>query len=127
VRDAGRNLRLLEQAAAEFLEEGFQYPLLKKILDDTAPEHHEQAKSKMLAPRTVPEGYFVWLGYLIWIERVLELVPTIELTAVEVESLLVLRRARNKFQAEHPPCPRCGMPNEQHALRCRECMKEINR
>lgn len=79
-----------------------------------------------MPPRTVPQGCFEWIGYLIWLEGVLE-VTDLPLLAVETEALLALKRERQRFQAEHPPCPRCGMPNEAHALRCRECMGEIAR
>jgi len=76
--------------------------------------------------RTVPDGCFLWIDYLLWLERMLE-IEDLPLNAVEAEALLVLKRERNRFQAEHPPCPHCGMPNESHALRCRECMEEIKR
>lgn len=118
---------LLERAAGEFLLEGYEYRTAGKIIQDTHPDDREEAREKLLSPRTVPEGCFVFLQYLIWLEQVLEIVPSLQLMAEEVAGLLILRRARNRFQHAHPPCPHCGMPNEEHALSCRECMKEISR
>jgi len=119
-----RDLKLLARAAQEFFNEGFSAPEAERILERTPPELRAAARATLMPPRTVPDGAFGWVGYLIWLEGVLEIVQ-VRLTAVEVEALITLKRARNRFQAEHPPCPHCGMPNEAHALCCRECMKEI--
>jgi hypothetical protein len=119
-----RDLAMLRRAAAEFFIEGFMAAEVARIVANTPPENQEAALKSLMAPRTVPEGGFIWINYLIWLERVLDLVD-VPLTAVEVEALMVLKRERIRFQNEHPPCPHCGMPNEAHALRCRECMGEI--
>jgi len=118
------NRELVRRAAAEYFVEGFVHAELRRVLDSTEPELREQARASMAAPRTVPEGCFVWIGYLVWLERLLE-ITAVPLTAAEAEGLMVLKRERDRFQAEHPPCPKCGMPNEAHALNCRECFAEI--
>lgn len=119
-----RDLAMLKRAAAEFFIDGFAAPEVNRILASTAPELQEAARASLCSPHTVPDGGFVWIGYLIWLEQVLEIVD-LPLMAVEVQALMVLKRERNSFQASHPPCPHCGLPNEAHALRCRECMGEI--
>ncbi len=124
--EAARDLSTLHLAAAEFFAEGYEYPLVARILRDTAPEHQIEARKRLMPVRTVPDGCFLWIGYLVWLERVMELAD-VPLSGIEIEGLLILKRERNRFQAQHPPCPRCGMPNEVHALRCRECMEEISR
>lgn len=121
-----RDRSALERAAAEFFAEGYEYPLASRILAETAAEHQAAARKSLMPQRTVPDGCFTWIAYLVWLERVLELAQ-VALAAVEVEGLLVLKRERSRFQASHPPCPNCGMPNAAHALRCRECMEEIGR
>jgi hypothetical protein len=126
VRDAARDLQGLRTAAREFFEEGYAYPEASRTLAQTAPEHQAEARKALLPQRTLPDGYYVWIAHLIWIERVLEIV-SLDLAAVEVEGLLMLKQERNRFQAAHPPCPHCGMPNEAHALICRECMGEIGK
>jgi hypothetical protein len=124
-----RDLAMLRRAAAEFFLEGFVAPEAERILKDTRPEDREKARASLYSVegkpiRSAPDGAFAWINYLCWLERVLEIVD-LPLAAIEVEALMVLKRERNKFQAEHPPCPHCGMPNEVHALRCRECMESI--
>lgn len=118
------NRDLLRRAAAEYFVEGFVHVELRRVLDGTPPELREEARASIAPKRETPDGCFVWLGYLVWLERVLE-IASVPLTAAEAEGLMVLKREREKFQAEHPPCPHCGMPNEAHALRCRECLEEI--
>lgn len=119
------NLKLLRRAAAEYFIEGFLSAETRRRLDQALPEERIDVLEAMQPLRTVPEGCFTWIAHLIWLEQVLEIVP-VPLTASEVEGLLVLKQERLRFQAEHPPCPKCGMPNEEHAIRCRECMAELN-
>jgi hypothetical protein len=119
-----RDLAMLRRAAAEFFIEGFVAPEAARILANTKPEDQEKARQSIMPPRTAPDGAFAWINYLIWLEQVLEVVD-VPLNGVEVEALMALKRERIKFQNAHPPCPHCGMPNEAHALRCRECMGEI--
>lgn len=122
------NRALLEQAAKEFLIEGYEWPEVEKVLRSTAdPAARQEAREKLLSPRTVPDGCFYFLQHIIWLDGMLEIAPHLPLFAEEAEGLLILRRARNWFQRTHPPCPYCGMPNEEHALQCRECLKEIAR
>src|SRR5690348_11111224 len=118
-----RDIQLLRRAAQEFFAEGFAAPEAERTLQGTPPEMQAEARRSLMPERTVPDGCFAWISYLIWLERVLE-ITDVPLSAVEVEALLALKRERNKFEAEHPPCPHCGLPNEAYALRCRECMGE---
>jgi hypothetical protein len=120
-----RDMAMLKRAAAEFFIEGFVAPEAGRILASTPPDLQAKALESLMPPRTVPDGAFQWIDYLIWLERVLELVD-VPLSGMEVEALMVLKRERIRFQNGHPSCPHCGMPNEQYALRCRECMKDIN-
>ncbi|MHB1673771.1 MAG: hypothetical protein ACYCSP_05920 [Acidobacteriaceae bacterium] len=121
-----RDLNLLRRAAQEFFAEGFAAPEAERALRGTDPELLEEARKSFMPPRSVPDGCFHWIHYLIWLEGVLE-ITDVPLTAEEVEALRTLKRERARFQAEHPACPHCGMPNESHALRCRECMGEIGK
>jgi hypothetical protein len=126
VIEAYRDSKGLRTAAQEFFEEGYAYPEANRILSQTLPENQAVARKALLPQRTLPDGYYIWIAHLIWLERILEIAP-VEMAAVEVEGLVLLKQERGRFRAEHPPCPHCGMPNEPHALRCRECMGEIGK
>ena len=115
---------LVRRAAAEIFNEGFMYAEIDRTLKNTAPEMRVEAYEQMRPKRTVPDGCFDWVHHLIWVENLLEIVD-LPLTAIEAEGLVALKRERIRFQAEHPPCPKCGMPNETHAFKCRECMADI--
>jgi hypothetical protein len=116
---------MLRRAAAEYFVEGFLGGELRRILAQTEDvEARLAARERMLPQRQAPDGYFVWINHLVWLERLLEIAP-VRLTAAEVEGLMVLKDERNRFEAAHPACPHCGMPNERLTLRCRECGGEI--
>ena len=117
---------MVRQAIAEIFNEGFMASEMSRMLKNTDPENRPAAFEKMRSVRTVPDGCFEWGHHLIWLEGMLEVAP-VRITAIEAEGLLALKRERQRFQAEHPSCPKCGMPNERHALRCRECMGEIGK
>ena len=114
----------MRKAVQEFFQEGYEYPEYAKMAKGTRPEHLAAMRAKSFTPRTLPDGYYTWVYYLVWLERILEVSP-ISLYASEAQGLVLLKQERDRFQASHPPCPHCGMPNEQHAFRCRECMGEI--
>lgn len=118
------NAELLRRAAAEYFTEGFMHAEIERILKNTEPALRAEAYETMRVKRSVPDGCFTWVAHLLWLEEILEVAQP-ALTAEQAEGLVVLKRERKRFQAEHPPCPKCGMPNEEHAFRCRECMAEI--
>lgn len=117
---------LVRRAAAEHFDEGFMNGELVRMLRDTEPAKRIEAYEAMRTPRTVPDGCFTWIAHLVWLEGMLE-ITDLALAAEEAEGLLILKRERARFQVEHPACLKCGMPNEAHALRCRECMAELPR
>jgi hypothetical protein len=126
MREVAWDFKRLRTAAREFFEEGYDSTEANRILAQTAPEHQAAARQKLYKPRTLPEGYYVWVAHLIWLEAMLE-VATFALFAVEAEGLRMLKQERGRFQSAHPPCPHCGMPNEPHALCCRECGGEMGK
>jgi hypothetical protein len=118
------NSALLKRAAADYFNEGYEYAEIERTLKNTEPALRAEAYETMRPKRSVPDGCFAWISHLVWLERLLEIADP-PLTGEEAEGLLVLKRERSRFQAEHPPCPKCGMPNEEHAFKCRECFAEI--
>lgn len=118
------NAGLVRKAAAEYFIEGFHSGETERVLRNTDEALRVEAYERMRPKRTVPDGCFAWIGHLIWLEGILDVAP-VALTAEEAEGLVALKRERARFQASHPACSSCGMPNDAHALRCRECMAEI--
>ena len=55
----------------------------------------------------VPHGFFLWIQHLIRIDQQMGVVQ-LELNAAELQGLVVLRAAREKYSAEHTACPKCG-------------------
>ena len=127
LRPASSDLAGLELAIDEFLEEGYAYQVNRQEIEETPAELRAEALREMLPERSQAEGFFTWLRYLIWLDGVREFTPSLQLTGAEVQGLGVLHRCRNRFQRSHPPCFGCGMPNEQHAHRCHNCLKELKR
>lgn len=125
--EAALLLDALASAADEFLEEGYAYPVAAHELKATAVEHQAEAAIMLFPRRASGDGFFVWLHHLVWVEGILDVQPQLQLTASEVEGLRILRQARTRFLRSHPPCPHCGMPNEQGTMQCRDCLKEIKR
>lgn len=113
----------VRKAAAEYFNEGFESGEIRRILRDTDPALRVEAYEARRAPRSVPDGCFRWVEHLVWLESVLDY--GVDLTAEEAQGLVIVKRERARFQSEHPYCSKCGMPNEAHALRCRECMAEM--
>jgi hypothetical protein len=54
----------------------------------------------------------LWIGHLALLERVLEIapIPWEQLRGEEMEGLLALRAARERFRREYHPCAECGAP-----------------
>jgi hypothetical protein len=84
--------------------------------DDVEPEESQ---------RTLPDGYYSWVGYLLYLESLLELglqFSPRELEAADAIGLLVLKTARAEWSREHPACDDCGRPQEtRFATHCPYC------
>jgi hypothetical protein len=117
---------MVGRAIAEMFNEGFMASEITRTLRNTPPDLRPLAFESMKPERTVPDGCFEWAHHLIWLEGMSEVAPVM-LTAAEAQGLLALKRERMRFQNQHPSCPKCGMPNEAAAFRCRECMAEIQK
>jgi len=57
-------------------------------------------------------AFDLWIAHLALVEQVLELapIPWQELRAEELDGLLLLRAARERFRREYLPCAECGAP-----------------
>ena len=57
-------------------------------------------------------AFDLWIAHLALLEQALEVapIPWQELRAEELDGLLLLRAARERFQREYRPCAECGAP-----------------
>lgn len=113
-------------AINELFDEGFMASEIARTIANTEPDLRPHAYESMRPERTVPDGCFEWAHHLVWLEQLLEVSP-VPLMAIEAEGLVMLKRERARFRNDHPPCPRCGMPNDKAAFACRECFAEIRK
>lgn len=60
----------------------------------------------------VPYAFELWIGHLALLDQVIEMtaIPWQELRAAELEGLLLLRAARERFRREYRACAECGAP-----------------
>lgn len=63
------------------------------------------------APR-LPYAFDLWIAHLALLEQALEIAPVSwpELRSEELQGLLLLREARERFRREYHPCAQCGAP-----------------
>jgi len=71
----------------------------------------ELPSSRSQAPR-LPYALELWIAHLALLEQVLEIAPVSwqELRGEELQGLLLLREARERFRREYHPCAQCGAP-----------------
>ena len=60
----------------------------------------------------VPYAFDLWIAHLLLLEQALEVapIPWSELRAEELDGLLLLRAAQERFRREYHPCGQCGAP-----------------
>jgi hypothetical protein len=101
----------LKCAALELLDEARLEPHRQRA--DRLAEFAENAEQILAAAapkRSLADGYYARLGYLLELEQLMHLgyqfASAIKLS--EMRGLLALAAARREFDALHPPCKRCG-------------------
>lgn len=86
----------------------------------------EQLIEQAMPKRTLSDGYYSRVRYLLWLERTQEAgVNFKNLQVSEVEGVGAVNEARSEFKSKYPPCPRCGFPNTKFMPRCGECGAEL--
>jgi ribosomal protein L40E len=126
--DCRRDFGGLRVAAAEMFVEAFLGSDLDEVLKGSLRENAVDALMHATPKRSVSQGYFLWVGYLLWLRSVTALPGSgIELMADEAEGLLVVNEAEAEFRRQHPSCWKCGALNEASACSCRRCQAEFKR
>lgn len=118
----------LEQAAFEMMEDALHDPERARVAQlAEVSANPEAVLASAPSARSLPEGYYARVGYLMELESILglgvELRPD-EIDLSELRGLSAIAAARRKFDRLHPPCARCGrrLENEWDKV-CGECGK----
>ena len=72
----------------------------------------EPAASRTRKASRWPYAFELWIAHLILLEQLAEItpIPWQQLRGEELQGLLLLREARERFRREYHPCPQCGAP-----------------
>ena len=98
---ASRGREELEQAIWRHLTESTSVP---RAGGETAQRRRARERN--------PYAFDLWIAHLALLEQALEVapIPWRELRAEELDGLLLLRSARERFRREYHPCGECGAP-----------------
>lgn len=126
----GRDLAALEEFAYQFLCEAASParvpPGARLRAAALNPARLARAETPGVWSR-IPLAYQIWLDYLFELDTLLPYVhlDPRALTALELQGLLALARARTRFLRRHIFCPHCDAPSPRSAQRCAHCHKEL--
>ncbi|HWR17117.1 MAG TPA: hypothetical protein VN577_19970 [Terriglobales bacterium] len=119
----------LSIAARELLEEELHAPD-----DDRTRKSAEQAANReavlrsLKERRTLSPGYYVRARYLFDLDRKMTVIQfgLSDVTPSEINGVLAIRQAKNKFLSDHPECPYCGaLQMYSNVPQCRRCRKKF--
>jgi hypothetical protein len=95
-----RDYEGIRQAAEDLLE----YGLLRRAKSRCAEQFHPDLAPDPETHLHLSTGYYQWVA---WLANLLD-VPPQWLRLSELRGLIVLRSAREAFEAAHPRCTHCG-------------------
>ena len=113
---ASRDREELEQAIWRYMTEA---PCGPKAAGETTQggrfgpaQRHQSGVLRRRARTRNAYAFDLWLAHLALLEQALEVapIPWQELRAEELDGLLLLRAARERFRREYYPCAECGAP-----------------
>ena len=120
-----RDYASLHVAARECLEEEWALSQISPLLAKTPDP--EALIRKTVKKRQLAEGYYKWIGYLLWLSRMHDIASFRDLTSAEAHGIEIVRSAGKEFLANHPKCEKCGAMNVKHSFKCYECGVEFDR
>jgi hypothetical protein len=119
-----RDVEGLQAALRELFEESYLREAIAGIMSDSDDETRWRAMDD-LPVRSLSPGYYDRACYLLDLGTAIELGASYSssvLTRTDVRGLQAVKRARNEYEQDHPPCGRCGTRQDNRwAHQCREC------
>jgi len=116
----------LKRAFVEMLEEARLQPQRERaeVMAEYAG-NAEQILAEAAPKRSLGEGYYVRVGYLLELESVMQLgilFAAADVNMSETHGLLALAAARREFDKLHPPCKGCGVRlDNEGETKCPAC------
>jgi len=114
----------LRTALREIFEESYLQDSCAPVFERGNREDIQRLEDD-LPQRTLSPGYYTRATYLLGMATAIECgvtYPADTLTHAEVLGLDMVRRAKNMFEGDHPPCPGCGKRlDSRHMTQCPHC------
>jgi ribosomal protein L37E len=122
--DVARDSDGVRIALEEIFEEDFARSRIERESEGAAQETRQRMESQIPA-RTLSPGYYAFAEHLLlleaWQKAGVVFAPA-GLAAWEASGLVAIGRARNGFKSRHPPCSRCGAPQQNRfTAKCHAC------
>lgn len=125
-----RDMEGLQVALRELFEEAY----LREAVAGVMERADEAARARALddlPERSLSPGYYDRSTYLLDLASAIDCGVTYDaglLCRDDVRGLQVLKRAKNEFERDHPPCPRCGTRQDNKWVTvCRSCSLTFSR
>jgi hypothetical protein len=89
--------------------EELEHAIWRHLTEQSSAPRSEAAHRRHGGTRNA-YAFDLWIGHLALVEQALEVapIPWQELRADELDGLLLLRAARERFRREYHPCAECG-------------------
>ena len=117
----------LKQAALELMEEARSAPARKRLEElARGSANPEEILQKIGSNRSLAEGYYARVGYLMELESFLGMGIQLrfDLDMTELRGMLSFAAARAEFDRAHPRCRGCGARLEHEWDKtCNECQR----
>jgi hypothetical protein len=98
----------VRQAALELMVESLRAKDVERVLDNLrAQDADETTLSKALPVRALPDGYYDFAVYILWLRSMRDSGAGMTIYADEAEGLRAIEEARQEFERDHPACPQC--------------------
>jgi hypothetical protein len=122
--DMVRDMEGVRMALGEIFEEDFTRARLLRHLDG-ADEATRQRMASQVPQRTLSPGYYALADHLLRLEEEMAAhlpVSPSSLLWFEARGMVMVRRARNLFEGQHPKCSACGaLQGSRFSVECDVC------
>src|SRR5579864_6689485 len=99
----------VRQAALELMKESLGAADVERQLDSLCAQDADEATlAKVIPVRTMADGFYSFAAHIFWMRKMIDSNVQITVLSDEAEGLCAIEAARQEFERDHPPCPKCG-------------------